>query len=69
MKFIKKINLIYGQNGSGKSTIANYFNPDDSKAYKECNSNLDNTYNYLVYNKNSLRITFIKATSNQEYLF
>ncbi|MCE4424548.1 AAA family ATPase, partial [Escherichia coli] len=32
----KKINILYGQNGCGKSTISNYFyNPKDT-AYKEC---------------------------------
>ncbi|PHM49825.1 AAA family ATPase [Xenorhabdus sp. KK7.4] len=47
----KKITLIYGQNGSGKSTIAGYFNHSNSEKYKECKSNLNENYNYIVYNK------------------
>ncbi|MCC8367956.1 AAA family ATPase, partial [Xenorhabdus sp. PB61.4] len=41
----KKITLIYGQNGSGKSTIAGYFNHSNSEKYKECKSNLNENYN------------------------
>nr|VXZ81197.1 Uncharacterized protein conserved in bacteria [Klebsiella pneumoniae] len=30
----KRINLVYGQNGSGKSTISGYFYKSDDEAYK-----------------------------------
>ncbi|MDE9436470.1 AAA family ATPase [Xenorhabdus bovienii] len=56
----KKIILIYGLNGSGKSTIANYFNHDNPEIYKGCQSNLDDSYNYIVYNKKFIDDNFYK---------
>lgn len=48
----KKINFVYGHNGSGKSTISNYLmNPEDRK-YSSCSIVWENSKNeVLVYNK------------------
>ncbi|EBB3315930.1 hypothetical protein CJK75_18750, partial [Salmonella enterica] len=32
----KKINILYGHNGCGKSTISNYFYNPNNTDYKEC---------------------------------
>ncbi|KHH46100.1 AAA family ATPase [Escherichia coli] len=57
----KKINILYGQNGCGKSTISNYFyNPKDT-AYKECVCEPIDNYRTLVYNSKYIEDNFYNA--------
>ncbi|MEZ8695156.1 AAA family ATPase, partial [Vibrio splendidus] len=34
----KKVNIIYGLNGTGKSTFSNYFYAPDNSKYKDCSN-------------------------------
>ncbi|MBI6549420.1 AAA family ATPase [Xenorhabdus lircayensis] len=63
----KKITLIYGQNGSGKSTIANYFNHSDNdrNRYQECEFNSNKDYNYIVYNRKFIDDNFHERNKQQ----
>lgn len=54
----KKVNLIYGQNGSGKSTISGYFYSPSDMAYSECSFNQDGDYQYIVYNNQFVEDSF-----------
>ncbi len=53
----KKVNIIYGLNGSGKSTFSNYFyNPNDPK-YQKC-SHTNDGCKILVYNQKFIQENF-----------
>jgi len=54
----KKINLIYGQNGSGKSTISGYFYDPQSEDYKKCLFSSADKYEYIVYNSQFIEDSF-----------
>jgi len=54
----KKINLIYGQNGSGKSTISGYFYSPSNSSYKECSFSQKDDYQYVVYNNQFVEDSF-----------
>ncbi|NIC26063.1 AAA family ATPase [Serratia plymuthica] len=54
----KKINLIYGQNGSGKSTISGYFYKPQNLAYNSCTFSDENKYRYIVYNSDFVEDSF-----------
>lgn len=54
----KKVNLIYGLNGTGKSTLSNYlYNPQDDK-YKDCSFKPAAEYEILVYNQKFVEDNF-----------
>ncbi|MEQ5220468.1 ATP-binding protein [Providencia alcalifaciens] len=40
----KPINIFYGQNGSGKSTISNYFYDENNQRYIDSTCQLDKGY-------------------------
>jgi wobble nucleotide-excising tRNase len=50
---LKKINFIYGANGSGKTTISNFIADQTNGEYQSCNLEWKHgqNLNYLVYNK------------------
>ncbi|QKJ59381.2 AAA family ATPase [Serratia fonticola] len=54
----KRINLIYGQNGSGKSTISNYFYEPGNSNFSECESNFNANFKYVVYNQRFIEDNF-----------
>ncbi|MBN3218553.1 AAA family ATPase [Pectobacterium polaris] len=54
----KKINLIYGQNGSGKSTISGYFYKPHHSDYKNCSFSDGDRYRYIVYNSEFVEDSF-----------
>ncbi|PQQ35522.1 hypothetical protein C6H68_24555 [Photorhabdus luminescens] len=54
----KKINLIYGQNGSGKSTISGYFYKPQDSTYKNCSYSDEDRYRYIVYNSEFVEDSF-----------
>lgn len=60
----KKINLIYGLNGTGKSTLSDYlYNKSDDK-YKDCAIEDDgDDYEILVYNQSFIRDNFYEPES------
>lgn len=65
----KKINLIYGHNGTGKSTIANYLQEPDDLDFTSCSKkNSGATPDVLVYNEKFVERNF-HASSNQPGVF
>jgi len=64
----KKINLLYGHNGSGKSTISNYFYNTSNEIYNECKCSLLNDYRPLVYNSKFIEDNFYN-TREQKGVF
>ncbi|MEZ2601292.1 AAA family ATPase [Kluyvera intermedia] len=54
----KKINLVYGQNGSGKSTISGYFYKSGDEAYGNCSFSDADKYKYIVYNSQFVEDSF-----------
>jgi len=58
----KKVNLIYGLNGTGKSTLSNYLHQQTDKKYKSCSvEGLDHYHEILVYNQIFIQETFYEA--------
>ena len=53
----KKVNIIYGLNGSGKSTFSNYFYNPESIEYKDC-SHTGDYDSILVYNQKFIQDNF-----------
>ena len=63
----KKVNLIYGLNGSGKTTISNYLQDLDNKDFSNCsikNFNPDNQ-KILVYNQNFIQKVFYEESAQK----
>ncbi len=56
----KEINLIYGLNGSGKTTITNYLSNQESEDFKDCKIDFSkiNPPEINVYNQNFIEINF-----------
>ena len=58
----KKVNLIYGLNGTGKSTLSNYLHNQTDEKYKSCSvEGLDQNHEILVYNQTFIQETFFEA--------
>lgn len=58
----KKINLIYGLNGTGKSTFSNYLHKQTDEKYKDCSIHgLDSSHDILVYNQTFIQDTFFES--------
>ncbi|MCM5530265.1 AAA family ATPase [Parasegetibacter sp. NRK P23] len=58
----KKINLIYGLNGTGKSTFSNYLHKQTDEKYKDCSiQGLDSSHDILVYNQAFIQDTFFES--------
>ncbi|CAM3277211.1 AAA family ATPase [Yersinia ruckeri] len=64
----KKINIIYGQNGSGKSTISNFFYKIGDALFSDCECTLIEQYRPLVYNTKFIEENFYN-TSEQKGVF
>lgn len=54
----KPINLIYGLNGTGKTTFSKFLYNSLNDLYKACSINADGEFNILVYNKDYIKDTF-----------
>lgn len=54
----KKINLVYGLNGTGKSTISNFLYAPSDPEFLRCQKTLDQTAKILVYNQAFIRDNF-----------
>ena len=59
----RKVNIIYGLNGSGKSTISNFLYDQDNKDFKSCTVDISDDELVLVYNKRFIRDNFYDADS------
>ncbi|RDB07885.1 hypothetical protein DVG78_02185 [Runella aurantiaca] len=58
----KKVNLIYGLNGTGKSTFSDYLHQQADEKYKSCSvEGLDDNHKILVYNQTFIQETFFEA--------
>lgn len=57
----KKVNLIYGLNGTGKSTLSNYLLKSSDSKFKDCTiEGLSNDDEILVYNQSFIRENFFE---------
>jgi Uncharacterized protein conserved in bacteria len=58
----KRVNLIYGLNGTGKSTFSNYLYNPSREEYKDCKiEGLENDNEILVYNQSFIRESFYES--------
>jgi len=65
----KKVNLIYGLNGTGKSTLSDYLYQRADKKFKSCSvEGLDDNHEILVYNQTFIQETFFE-TENLKGIF
>jgi wobble nucleotide-excising tRNase len=57
----KKVNLIYGLNGTGKSTLSNFLNKQSEEKFKHCSvDGLDENQEILVYNQTFIQENFFE---------
>lgn len=57
----KKVNLIYGLNGTGKSTLSDYLYQRTDEKYKNCSvEGLDDNHEILVYNQTFIQENFFE---------
>jgi hypothetical protein len=62
----KKVNLFYGLNGTGKSTLSEYLRQQASPIFSQCKiEGLKNTDTVLVYNQKFVQETFYQAKGIQ----
>ncbi|MCB0490641.1 MAG: AAA family ATPase, partial [Cyclobacteriaceae bacterium] len=59
----KKINLVYGLNGTGKSTISNFLYEPHDLAFAQCRKTPEQSAPILVYNQKFIRDNFFVADS------
>jgi wobble nucleotide-excising tRNase len=65
----KKVNLIYGLNGTGKSTLSNFLHQRTDEKYKDCSiEGLDDNQEILVYNQTFIQENFFE-TENLKGIF
>lgn len=58
----KKVNLIYGLNGTGKSTLSGYLNKPKDDRYKSCSIvGYDDSHELLVYNQGFILDNFYES--------
>ncbi|MCP4992054.1 MAG: AAA family ATPase [Colwellia sp.] len=58
----RKVNIIYGLNGSGKSTFSNYFYDRDNSKYNQCSHSVGDA-SILVYNQSFIKENFYDKDS------
>lgn len=59
----KKVNIVYGLNGTGKSTLSNFlYNPSDT-GYENCSIDIGSDETVLVYNQRFIQDHFFEADS------
>jgi wobble nucleotide-excising tRNase len=56
----KRVTLVYGLNGAGKSTISNYLYASDSAEYQHCSNEGFGSADLLVYNSRFVRDNFFE---------
>ena len=68
----KAINLIYGLNESGKTTIANYLSNQENKDFKDCTCDFSDNKDppkIYVYNENFIEKNFREGDGNLKGVF
>lgn len=66
----KKVNLIYGLNGMGKSTLSSYLYDMTGEPYRECRvEGLGNTDKVLVYNQKFIADNFYETEEISRYFY
>lgn len=64
LKTDKKVNLIYGLNGTGKSTLSDYLLDTNQSKFKDCGiSGLGNEDEIIVYNQTFIQENFFESES------
>jgi len=61
----KKLNLVYGLNGTGKTTLSNYLQDKESGTFSECSIEGLNDSKLLVYNQTFIKDNFYEEDSLQ----
>ncbi len=57
----KKVNLIYGLNGTGKSTLSNFLHKQTEEKFRNCSiDGLDENHEILVYNQTFIQENFFE---------
>lgn len=65
----KKVNLVYGLNGTGKSTLSNFLHQHSDEKYKDCSiEGLDESHEIIVYNQKFISENFFEP-ENQKGIF
>ena len=59
----KKVNIVYGLNGTGKSTLSNYLYDPSSAGYENCSIDVGSDETILVYNQRFIQDHFFEADS------
>src|ERR1035437_3313050 len=59
----KKINLVYGLNGTGKSTLSNFLYKQTDTKFKDCSIEGLNDADILVYNQTFIQDNFFESES------
>jgi wobble nucleotide-excising tRNase len=59
----KKVNIIYGLNGTGKSTVSNYLYDRDGEEFSKCSADVGDDVDILVYNQSFIKDNFYGADS------
>ncbi|MCP1479551.1 wobble nucleotide-excising tRNase [Pseudomonas chlororaphis] len=57
----KKVNIIYGLNGTGKSTLSNYLYNRSEVGYEKCSITINEDEEILVYNQKFIHDNFFEA--------
>lgn len=61
--FSNKVTLIYGQNGSGKSTVSGYFYDNKADKYRHCTFESNYITHYQVFNQEYIDSKFARCDS------
>lgn len=59
----RKVNIVYGLNGTGKSTLSNYLYDTSKVGYENCSINVGVDETILVYNQRFIQEHFFEADS------
>lgn len=59
----KKVNIVYGLNGTGKSTLSNYLYNPSGTGYENCSIDIGSDETVLVYNQKFIQDHFFEADS------
>jgi wobble nucleotide-excising tRNase len=57
----KKVNVVYGLNGTGKSTLSNFLYQPDAPEYKDCSVDMGSETSLYVYNQRFIEENFFEV--------